>query len=129
MTKRRRWLLLSVAFLAMVGVVGYLALWLSSPRPRINGESIKLIKVGMTQEEVEAILGVPPGNYSSGPICFFPPGGLTPRTELWIGEESAVHVSFDASRKVVSKGPATFDGFSMDALFRVAVHFLKNGAG
>jgi hypothetical protein len=48
----------------------------------------------MRREEVEAIIGVPPGTYVTGPIitpglCFLPPG------DLWISDEGIIAVVFD----------------------------------
>lgn len=121
MTRRRRWLLLGVGSVAVAGVVGYLALWLSGPRHRINMESATLIEKGMTQADVEAILGVPPGDYSSGEIAWEfsedqPPGtrvgyrlfyykdvrptGIM-RGKEWASNECIVVVEFDSSGKVV----------------------------
>jgi hypothetical protein len=37
------------------------------PPPGICMESWQAIKLGMTEEEVEAIMGCPPGDYSTGP--------------------------------------------------------------
>jgi hypothetical protein len=94
----------------MVGV-GYLALWLSASRHRINQESIKLIEIGMTQSEVEALLGAPPGNYSVGGISAhaIPPPPY--RREDWIGDECAVDVYFDSSGNVI--------GVSVNPVFKV----------
>jgi hypothetical protein len=72
MTKRR-WTLLGLGTVAMVAVMG-LAFWMGAPRHRINKESIGLIEQGMSQAEVEAIFGVPPGDYSSN----------TPNASAWI---------------------------------------------
>jgi hypothetical protein len=101
MTKRR--LLLTVGFLAMVAVMGWLALWLNSPRHRINEDTVKLIKNGMTQGDVEAIFGIPPGHYTDGGFYFDhslhnPP---TQDRKEWVGKDVAVDVFFDASGKVL----------------------------
>jgi hypothetical protein len=58
-------------FLA-VAVVVLLSWWLYLPNHRINHESFSLIKKGMTEEEVQCILGVAPGDYAKpvpGPPC------------------------------------------------------------
>jgi hypothetical protein len=36
-------------------------------RPQINWKNFERIKKGMTQDEVENILGAPPGDYSTEP--------------------------------------------------------------
>jgi len=60
---KRRELLLVAGLLIVAAAVGYMALRLSSPRHGINEESIKLIQKGMTEAEVVAIVGLPPGHY------------------------------------------------------------------
>jgi hypothetical protein len=65
MRKRTRVLVL----ILLTAAVGLLACagwwWLTTPRHRIGLNSCSQIRQGMTQEEVEAILGVPPGNYAT----------------------------------------------------------------
>src|SRR3712207_2393249 len=61
---RRRTVLLGLGL--VVGVMGLCAgMWLTTPRPQINDASYQRIKEGMNQQEVEQILGGPPGNYGS----------------------------------------------------------------
>jgi hypothetical protein len=58
---RRRLLLVAVALL-LLGGAG-MSLWLTTPKHRITKANIDHIEKGMTQEEVETVLGTPPGNY------------------------------------------------------------------
>jgi hypothetical protein len=60
---RRRKLLVALAGLAVVVAVGVVVLW--PPEDRITEANLERIKEGMTQAEVEAILG-PPGDYRTG---------------------------------------------------------------
>ena len=61
---RRRKLLVALAGLAVVVAAGAVVLW---PRTdRITRENCRCIRVGMSRHEVEAILGVPPGDYRTG---------------------------------------------------------------
>src|SRR5262249_55318271 len=61
---KKKWMFLALGILAMTAVVAaYVALGLSAPRHRINDEGFKMIQVGMTQPQVEALLGRPPGLY------------------------------------------------------------------
>lgn len=53
--------LLLVAALTVV-VLG--ATWYLWPEPPIGPASYRRIELGMTQAEVEAVIGLPPGNYS-----------------------------------------------------------------
>jgi hypothetical protein len=64
MTIRRR--LLVFGLLAGVTVAGLLAAWMFWPRTTINGGNIARIEKGMTLAEVEAILGGPARDESSG---------------------------------------------------------------
>jgi hypothetical protein len=91
-------------------------------------ESLSLIEPGMTQKEVEAILVVPPGDYTSGPRRFFPSGGLTPRTELWVGAEFALYVGFDASGRVANKGKALSMSFQWRRTVGPITPFLQESA-
>jgi hypothetical protein len=75
---RRRRILGGLAILLTLAAVGVGIQWLLTPKHRITKESLELIKVGMTQSEVEDILGVPPGDYSHGGLrdCIFFPRGI-----------------------------------------------------
>src|SRR5437660_645398 len=56
---------------------------MSAPRPQINEQSYMQINNGMILAEVEAILCVPPGNYSHGGNLFFG----TPADVDWLRAE------------------------------------------
>jgi len=75
--KRKR-LMLIIVCLAAVLLAGYVTLWLAAPKHRITWDNICDIKKGMTQEEVENVLGVPPGIYSS-----YPTGHYVFSDKLW----------------------------------------------
>jgi hypothetical protein len=80
--RRRRLLLVGLGALALLGCG--LIVWLTYPRHRLNQASYERIEVGMTLEEVEAILGGPAADYTGGraSIRFYAPRTLfyTPRT-------------------------------------------------
>src|SRR5687768_7409723 len=59
----RKRLLTTLAVLAVLLAGGYLTLWWTAPRHNISQAGFDAIQLGMTQEEVEAILGGPPGIY------------------------------------------------------------------
>jgi hypothetical protein len=63
--RRRRWLILAISFMVVTAVMSYLARRGETPDHRINEGSSKLISKGMTQKDLEAIFGVPPGNYEA----------------------------------------------------------------
>jgi hypothetical protein len=109
-TMRRRKLLVVLAGLAVLAVGAFL-LW---PRPdRITRDYFQRIRIGMGRAEVEAILGGPPGDYTTlnvsphigmrivvdmdddGTIRNYPP-------EEWTGNTMSIWVSFGPSGKVIS---------------------------
>jgi hypothetical protein len=108
MTKKRK-LMLAVAVLAVAVVAVPLGLhtWRQwhAPGRFIDREHSTRIKKGMTQEEVEAIFGGPPGYYTKKKIVAL---GLHPwnpgreRLERWTGDEGVAEVTFDEQGAVVS---------------------------
>jgi hypothetical protein len=117
MTRRRLFLFAALAALGVASTVAFL--W---PRPRVTKESYERIKLGMTRPEVEALLGGPPGDYTSGPRrptddkfvqdvredvreIWLRPGGtmLLPRHERWQGDAGDLGVSFDPAGRALEK--------------------------
>ena len=74
MTKRRRMLVL-VGVAAVVGVTAFAGWRFLSYPPCFNRADYERIREGMTEAEVEAVLGVPPGNYCTD---------YTSRHTLWV---------------------------------------------
>ena len=109
---KKRWILgLSLLASLFVGVA-----WLCWPQPRISPASFERIHEGMSQDQIEAIIGLPPGDYytgprgvggstSRGPFGFpcvekgRPWGKQTGRVISWWGNDYAIEVSFDKSEK------------------------------
>jgi hypothetical protein len=120
---RRRTLLAALAGLAVVVAAGAVVLW---PRPnRVTAKNVERLRVGMTQNEVEAIIGLP-GDHSTQETVVMPMTteswsdviGETNRNESkdrWIGDDTWVDVAFAKSgyvtwmqlgkRSVVDHGP------------------------
>src|SRR4051794_12625345 len=70
-------LLLVLVCLAAVLLGGYFVLWLTAPRHNVSRESFERLQPGMAEPEVEALLGGPAGDYSSGPlVAALPPEGF-----------------------------------------------------
>jgi hypothetical protein len=102
-------------FAVTMACVACFAFWLTTPKHRISKQRIEQIEPGMTLAEVEAIFGVPPGDYSSNAgtaetplgwetVWLCDPTMLTePEGErkVWIGEGIAVDVFFNP--RVVQK--------------------------
>jgi hypothetical protein len=108
MQKLLRLLLVGVA---LVVLGGWLTVWMTGPKHHITRESIFRIKEGMTQHEIEEILGAPPGDYSPGDsvVAYLePPGRLSgnqvaaiafAKKAVWVGDEAAVRVWFNNNDK------------------------------
>ena len=92
---RRRALLMCGLF---AGVVLLLcgAVWLMLPRYGITVANAERISPGMTQEDVEAIFGVPPGEYGR----FQHPRAKHPAWKTWTGDTVAAQVKFDGEGRV-----------------------------
>lgn len=57
---------------------------------------------GMTEKDVEEILDVPAGNYTTGPIAFLSkPVEMMPNSKCWASNDAVIDVHFDAHGKVV----------------------------
>ena len=99
---KQRHLLYLLAVLSVLGAgVGVVALL---PRCPINEANFAKIKVvGMSQAEVESLLGGPPGAYTSRPYMFgrsrIVPTG-TAATKEWLGDGGLIFVDFDKDAKV-----------------------------
>jgi hypothetical protein len=102
--KKRIQLTFIVVFGLMAGP--YIAWRSLEPVHRITSSSFSQIRSGMTQTEVEAIFGVPPGDYSDRSKHYLiwispdllPDGG---RTEIWRAPNAVCHVYFDQEGKVL----------------------------
>jgi hypothetical protein len=106
--RRLRKLLVVLAGLAVVATVGAVVLW---PRAeRVTPENVERLRVGMTQNEVEAIIGLP-GDHSTQETVVMPMnteswcdviGETNPneRKARWIGDKTWVDVAFDKTGHV-----------------------------
>ena len=105
----RKWKWLCLLILLGGAAVTALAFWLCSPPAHhINGASIDQIQPGMSESEVEKMLGGPAGDYSGGRTVV---GVLDISVSVggsfkeWVAEEFAIGVSFDEHGKVVYATP------------------------
>src|SRR5438876_12330427 len=92
----------------LVIVVGILILR-HRPGPQINRASYEQIQVGMTQAQVEAILGGPPGDYGARELEAYThigSEGQLPevgRVERWLGTSAFIAVEFDGLGTATAK--------------------------
>jgi hypothetical protein len=89
----RRRVIVGLTVLAVVALVAA-ALWPSNPHP--CRATFERARDGMTRDEVIAIVGVPPGDYKTGPHLTLPE---TPETwvagaEYWFGDDGELRVRF-----------------------------------
>src|SRR5262245_29250318 len=93
-------LLLALGCLAAVLLAGYVALRLTATRQQFTSENIKAIKTGMTEQEVDAVLGAKAEVFPSDRTCY----GFRGRCGLellqdstgkeWLGDKISVAVWF-----------------------------------
>jgi hypothetical protein len=104
MTRPRRWIVCGV--IALAGLVT-LCIYLSRaylPKPGVTWGNVQRIEPGMTQPEVEAVLGRPPQTWSRGPIPITdnsPPGYHT--VLLWSDMQFDILVYLDGSGRVIGR--------------------------
>jgi hypothetical protein len=102
---RRGYWLAGIA-LALVGLAVFCA-FLSRPDPPVPGvtwANVNRINVGMTQAEVEAVVGRPPQTSSRGPIPITdnsPPGYVV--VLLWSDMECDILVYLDRAGRVIGR--------------------------
>jgi SmpA / OmlA family len=113
--KRRRQALLIALLLA--GLLAYSLLWLAvCPQHRITPANVDRIQPGMTRAEVEAIFGVPAGEYEGATMAFggMPPGARHSGDDVWVSRVAAVDITFDDEGRVrlksvgIATGPETW---------------------
>src|SRR5438270_7692812 len=103
---KRRWLaLLACLMIAALALVP----WVSRARHHINPETFARITRGMTLEEVQDLLGVPSGDYTTKPSVMIHEdlfgSRITGREveQKWVSDAGAISIWFDEDGKVVSK--------------------------
>lgn len=93
------------------------AMWLLRPEPTIGPASYERIKLGMTEAEIEAVIGLPPGSYYGSAdrkaesrtqkgVPTLPSSGYHRSAEWW-GTQYGIIVAFDKSGAAV--GCCLFD--------------------
>jgi hypothetical protein len=103
----RRWWVVSAVIVFLAGVLGW-NLYLAAARPtwRINRERFEQIKEGMTRDEVIALIGLPPGDYTFmkaewinlAVMCSKWPPWLT--QEDWAGDAGCIILTFEGGKVV-----------------------------
>lgn len=100
---RKVWIVL--ALFASLGLVVF-GVWSGRTQHHISRDGFERLCVGMTEDEVEAVLGRPAGDYSTGVIVLsdylhvFPYSPVCPAPKQWTSNEAAISVCFDGGRVV-----------------------------
>jgi hypothetical protein len=88
-------------------------LWPSPPKHNINADGYQNIRLGMTEREVEEVLGVPAGDYGPGKGEILDYGVFTatshsirtdPNGKKWLAGSFAITVCFDERARVRGMG-------------------------
>lgn len=121
-TKRRK-LMIALALIFAICVGAFIWLQPFSSAQRINPYTAMKIRIGMTQGQVEAIFGVPPGNYSTALDADSPEVPVTRRPELrredWMSDEGGAAVYFGPDGRVADCTLWVVPGRKMAARERV----------
>ncbi len=104
--KKRTWRLLLTGFIVVLMAWGsFLAFRPFAPRHRIDREGVRELREGMSEAEVEQVLGVPAGDYSSrkrsyaGEDVTFVALYTDLDQKEWVGDEVRVSVGFGPDGK------------------------------
>jgi hypothetical protein len=87
-------------------VMAMLVVWLILPKPGINHANFLRIQTGMTTEEVTAIMGKQPGDYSSDISFLWSAGERWGNSEglqhdwHWVSDEGMIGISLDSNGRV-----------------------------
>jgi hypothetical protein len=100
MTKKKK--LLWTGITASLVVAVYFVMRPAVPKHNINLASVEKIKPGMTLAEVEEILGVPPGDYTTGPTTSLCDGWLGPGDREWAGDDGVISVWLDPQGRILA---------------------------
>jgi hypothetical protein len=107
---RRRRVVITLALLGLVLLGACFALWPFSPRPQINHDDYLGVEMGMTEAQVETVLGGPAGDYRVGDVLYtvggddeIRQGRPIVRSSDWRGNEGLVMVGYDADGQVAGK--------------------------
>ena len=102
----RKRALFVIAGLTLAMISGFVGLLFLLPDPPVSTARFAKVQKGMTQAEVEELLGGPPGDYQTGRgsgmfvIDFLSPGDSV--SKEWTGDDGVALVAFDRSGRVVT---------------------------
>jgi hypothetical protein len=92
MTMDRRRVLIALVVPTVAGLL--VAFWPRCPRPCLN--TFKLVRVGMTRDEVMRTVGAAPGDYSDGNVVRMPVSyAVLLFSDRWLANDATMYVDFD----------------------------------
>jgi hypothetical protein len=117
--RRRRTILLAAALvLAVLLLVGYWVLVPRGPSARITRAAYERVRLGMTAEEAQAVIGLPPGDYRTAASATehapadeneaveglaYGADDAGPDPADWMGDDACIWLDVDPERGVVAK--------------------------
>jgi hypothetical protein len=106
--KSKRFWTVVVLCMVAIAIIGP-AIWIAIPHPGINHQNFRKIQVGMTVDEVTALMGRPPGNYAR-PTSFIlagqgeSMGDTAPGSQAWMSDSGCIIVGLDENDCVTGAG-------------------------
>ena len=97
---RRRVLTVCSALLALVAVAMVATHIPWARPPAVSRQECDQLKEGMTREEVEEVIGGPPGHYATREYLPSPDGSHYFKYDYWVGDEGMIFVHFDEGGRV-----------------------------
>jgi hypothetical protein len=107
---RRRWTAIWLAAVVGLTIACFALIGTRESRVVIREEQLSQIQIGMDRQEVQELLGVPPGDYRSGRPVIYPvtspwPGGERAPAAFseaeWITDDVSVRLEFDERGKLL----------------------------
>lgn len=95
--------LLTVLLVSFVLVSRSIRIHSRPQSPRINETIFERIHIGLPKNEVHAVVGVPPGDYTTGTCLTLPPGIKYYGWDVWLGDDGQICVNYDEDDKVSEK--------------------------
>jgi hypothetical protein len=92
MTRRRYWLVCAAALLALCVSAALLG---RAPARRLDVSAFGRVEAGMTEAEVERLLGVPAGDYGSWGLLAPVAPRMAAGEKAWCDDEEVLFVRFD----------------------------------
>ena len=101
MTLRKRWAV-TVSLLACLGVGAFVMLTAPQPGLVIAKETLELLRPGLSMAEAEAIIGMPPGDYTTRPHNWRLKAAFD-YERRWYTDAGVLSLTFDSEGKMYQR--------------------------